>query len=96
MGDSLASDMAMGRELGLTTVLVLTGVTDRGALHGFPLRPDYVIERLSDLPSLLVQERDTPKGAGRAGSPTGALTLRRHASRLMQRSRLVCSTPLRR
>jgi NagD protein len=53
VGDSLATDMRMGRELGLTTVLVLTGVTDRAALAAAPFQPDYVIDRLSDLPRLL-------------------------------------------
>jgi arabinose operon protein AraL len=53
VGDSLATDIGMGRDLGLTTVLVLTGVTNRSALRDSPWQPDYTLERLSDLPSLL-------------------------------------------
>jgi HAD superfamily hydrolase (TIGR01450 family) len=53
VGDSLATDMGMGRELGLTTALVLTGVTNRSALQDSPWQPSYTLESLSDLPSLL-------------------------------------------
>jgi 4-nitrophenyl phosphatase len=53
VGDSLTSDIAMGRELGMTTVAVLTGVTHPADLAASPMRPDHVIESITDLPALL-------------------------------------------
>jgi HAD superfamily hydrolase (TIGR01450 family) len=53
IGDSLTSDVAMGKELGMTTVSVLTGVTRRSDLASSPLQPDHVIESIADLPALL-------------------------------------------
>jgi NagD protein len=53
VGDSLTSDIAMGRELGMTTVIVLTGVTHIADLASSPIQPDYVIESIADLPGLL-------------------------------------------
>jgi HAD superfamily hydrolase (TIGR01450 family) len=54
VGDSLTSDIAMGRELGMTTVAVLTGVTHPADLAASPMQPDHVIESIADLPALLV------------------------------------------
>ncbi len=53
VGDSLTSDIAMGKELGMTTALVLTGVTRRDDLAASPIQPDHVIESLAHLPALL-------------------------------------------
>ncbi|OGO10635.1 MAG: hypothetical protein A2Z66_06030 [Chloroflexi bacterium RBG_13_66_10] len=53
VGDSLTSDVAMGRELGMTTVIVLTGVTRPDGLAASPLQPDHVLDSLADLPALL-------------------------------------------
>jgi ribonucleotide monophosphatase NagD (HAD superfamily) len=43
----------MGRELGMTTVIVLTGVTHAPDLAASPIQPSHVIETLADLPALL-------------------------------------------
>ncbi len=43
VGDSLASDIAMGSRAGMTTVLVLTGAR---------AQPDYVLESIADLPQV--------------------------------------------
>jgi 4-nitrophenyl phosphatase len=53
VGDSLTSDIAMGRELGMTTVAVLTGVTHPADLAASPMRPDHIIESIAGLPALL-------------------------------------------
>lgn len=53
VGDSLTSDITMGRELGMTTVIVLTGVTHATDLAASPIQPSHVIETLADLPALL-------------------------------------------
>ena len=53
VGDSLVTDIAMGQQAGMRTVVVLTGVTSRADLATSAVQPDHVIERISDLPALL-------------------------------------------
>jgi 4-nitrophenyl phosphatase len=53
VGDRLDTDLAMGDRAGMTTVLVLTGVTDRADLVDSNLRPDYVVESLGEVGSVL-------------------------------------------
>ncbi len=53
VGDSLASDIAMGRQAGMTTALVLTGVTQRADLDRAPVQPDYILESIVEAPGLL-------------------------------------------
>lgn len=49
VGDRLETDIRMGREAGMATALVLTGVTRREDLRGHPAPPDLVLESLFDL-----------------------------------------------
>ncbi|MBL7162699.1 MAG: HAD hydrolase-like protein [Anaerolineales bacterium] len=49
IGDSLASDMVMGHRIGMTTVLVLSGVTRRDDLAHAPVQPDHVLESITDV-----------------------------------------------
>lgn len=49
VGDRLSTDIRMGRDAGMSTALVLTGVTSREMLAGTDVQPDYVLERLDDL-----------------------------------------------
>lgn len=49
IGDRLETDMLMGRTAGMTTALVLTGVTKREQLSASPIKPDYVLESVYDL-----------------------------------------------
>ncbi|MBZ0230010.1 MAG: HAD-IIA family hydrolase [Bauldia sp.] len=49
VGDRMDTDILAGIESGLKTALVLTGVTSREEIAGYPFRPDRVLERLADL-----------------------------------------------
>lgn len=49
VGDRLDTDLAMGERVGMTTVLVLSGVADRADIADSPVDPDYVIEGLGDI-----------------------------------------------
>jgi ribonucleotide monophosphatase NagD (HAD superfamily) len=47
----------MGKECGIATGIVLTGVTDEEALKEYkhsPLQPDFVFESIADVPKLLI------------------------------------------
>jgi len=44
IGDRLETDILGGREVGLITVLVLTGISDREELEASPFQPDLVFE----------------------------------------------------
>jgi HAD superfamily hydrolase (TIGR01450 family) len=57
VGDSLASDIAMGHQAGMTTALVLTGVTQRADLDRTPVQPDHILESIAELPGLLDLEQ---------------------------------------
>lgn len=49
VGDRLETDIVMGNRAGMTTVLVLTGVTDRATLAESSVRPDHVVDTLGDI-----------------------------------------------
>jgi arabinose operon protein AraL len=49
VGDRLETDIRMGRESGMATAVVLTGVTTPGLLETAGIRPDYVLAGLEDL-----------------------------------------------
>lgn len=53
VGDRLDTDIELGAQAGMTTVLVLSGVTDRGDIQTSPHRPDYVLEDLGDIDEVL-------------------------------------------
>lgn len=55
IGDRLETDTRMGRESGMKTALVMTGVTDRKTREASPLRPAYVFASIAELESLLQQ-----------------------------------------
>jgi 4-nitrophenyl phosphatase len=55
VGDRLDTDIAMGERVGMTTALVLTGVTDYADLATSDYRPDYVLEGLSDVETVLAE-----------------------------------------
>lgn len=53
VGDNVETDILMGERAGMTTALVLTGVSTRSAAESAPVQPDHVIESLADVESLL-------------------------------------------
>ncbi len=53
VGDRLETDILMGHRAGMTTALVLTGVTRRADLAHAPAQPDYVLESIAEVPRLL-------------------------------------------
>jgi len=60
VGDQLSTDIAMGRNAGMRTVLVLTGATDAHDVEKVPReqRPDAVLEGVGDLVSWLDEQFD--------------------------------------
>lgn len=59
VGDGLETDVRMGHEAGLTTALVLTGVTNRDDLTAASVLPDYLLESFAELPDLLARLHHT-------------------------------------
>lgn len=55
VGDRLDTDLAMGASTEMTTVLVLSGVTDRGAVADSGTDPDFVIEHLGEIGTVLAE-----------------------------------------
>lgn len=53
VGDRLDTDILMGREAGIPTALVLTGVSQREDIERTGIVPDYVFEDLDDFMSAL-------------------------------------------
>ncbi len=49
IGDRMDTDIVAGLEAGLQTVLVLSGITDRGAIGRFPFLPTRIVESVADL-----------------------------------------------
>ena len=49
IGDRMDTDIIVGMESGLTTALVLTGVTSREELPDYPYMPNIVLEGLGDI-----------------------------------------------
>lgn len=48
-GDRLDTDIQFGKNAKLTTVLTLTGVTDKELLEKSEIKPDFVIQDFTDL-----------------------------------------------
>jgi 4-nitrophenyl phosphatase len=59
IGDRLDTDIRVGRRLGLTTALPLTGVSSRADVAAATPdeRPDFVMESLEELPAILAELR---------------------------------------
>jgi len=53
VGDRLNTDITLGQRAGMTTVLVRTGVTTDADLDTSDVRPDYVIDSLGDIETVL-------------------------------------------
>ncbi|MCL9817037.1 HAD-IIA family hydrolase [Natronocalculus amylovorans] len=53
VGDRLDTDILLGKNAGMTTVLVKTGVTDNTTLSESDIQPDYVLESLAEFDRVL-------------------------------------------
>jgi len=49
VGDRMDTDVRVGTEAGMETVLVLTGVSTREMVEKFPYRPTRIVESVGDL-----------------------------------------------
>ena len=49
VGDRMETDIVAGIEAGLDTILVLSGVTQRGDVERYPYRPARVVDSIADL-----------------------------------------------
>jgi NagD protein len=49
IGDRMDTDIVAGLEAGLEAILVLTGVTVRGAAERYPYRPSRIVDSIADL-----------------------------------------------
>ena len=49
IGDRMDTDIVGGLEAGMRTCLVLSGVSDRATVDGFPYRPDLVYDSVADI-----------------------------------------------
>ena len=49
IGDRMDTDIIVGTESGLETILVLTGVTRREEVERFPYRPIHIVESVADI-----------------------------------------------
>lgn len=52
VGDRLETDIRMGNDYGLNSVLVLTGITEKAMLEHAEDQPDFIINSIKDLPEL--------------------------------------------
>ncbi|MCL6650239.1 MAG: HAD-IA family hydrolase, partial [Chloroflexi bacterium] len=57
VGDRLDTDVTAGKRAGVTTVLVLTGVTSHQDVEKSDLKPDYLFENLAELRVALEKSR---------------------------------------
>lgn len=58
VGDRLDTDIELGIRAGMTTAVVLTGVTTRADLETSAVEPDYVLESLGEIDRVLDGDRD--------------------------------------
>ena len=49
VGDRMDTDMIAGTEVGMRTILVLSGVTAREDIEAYAFRPDYVFEHVGEI-----------------------------------------------
>jgi len=59
IGDRMDTDIMGGLESGMTTCLVLSGVTTREGMDRFPYQPDYVFQNLGEIdPEAILSRRN--------------------------------------
>ena len=70
VGDRLETDIFMGNKAGMSTALVLTGVTSREALTSSSILPDFVLESIAEVSGLQVSSRKPGKKVDFFEKPT--------------------------
>mgnify|MGYP001168709699 FL=1 len=59
IGDRMDTDIIAGIESGMTTCLVLSGITTREMAHRFPYQPDYIFKNIGEIdPDSILPRRD--------------------------------------
>ena len=58
VGDRMDTDVISGMESGMSTVLVVSGVTDRQTMEQFAYRPTVVLEGVGDIVTLARQQKE--------------------------------------
>ncbi|TQQ80036.1 HAD-IIA family hydrolase [Halonotius terrestris] len=53
VGDRLNTDIRLGTDAGMTTVLTMTGITDEATLAESAVEPDYVVDSLGELAGVI-------------------------------------------
>ena len=56
IGDRLETDIKMGKNSGIATGLVLTGVTDEKTLKDSSIQPDFVFQSIADVEEMLTMD----------------------------------------
>jgi HAD superfamily hydrolase (TIGR01457 family) len=54
IGDRLETDIRMGKEAGIATGIVLTGVTDEKTLKESSIHPDFIFQSIAEVENLLI------------------------------------------
>ena len=57
VGDRMDTDVISGMESGMSTVLVLSGVSTRETLNTYAYRPRIVLDGVGDIPALARGEK---------------------------------------
>ena len=57
VGDRMDTDVISGMESGMSTVLVLSGVSTRETLHTYAYRPTMVLDGVGDIPVVARQQK---------------------------------------
>ena len=56
IGDRMDTDVISGMESGMSTVLVLSGVSDRSTLDSFAFRPSVILSGVGEIPKLAARD----------------------------------------
>ena len=56
VGDRLETDIKMGKESGMATAIVLTGVTDEKTLRDSSIQPDFVFQSIAEVENVILRD----------------------------------------